>query len=99
MLEHLQIVIIVRPLLRMVAFIHHVRVIDTIGSQHSDLIQLLLLFDHFLCSFRVAEQILDLVPLVLLKLGQLVLLRLDEDFLEDELVLGLALSRERTIRG
>ena len=55
MLEHLQIVIVVRPLLRMVALIHHVRVIDSISPQHSDLIQLLLLFDHFLCSFSVAE--------------------------------------------
>ena len=67
----------------MIAFIHHVRVIDTISSQYSDLIQLFLLFNHFLGSFSVTKQILDLVPLVLLKLGKLVLLRLDEDFLED----------------
>ena len=98
MLEHLQVVIVVRPFLRMIALIHHVRVIDTISSQHSYLIQLLLLLNHFLGSFSVTKQILDLVPLVLLKLGKLVLLRLDEDFLEDEFVLGLALSRERTIR-
>ena len=83
MLEHLQIVIVVRPLFCMVALIHHIRVIDAISPQNSDLIQLFLLFDHFLGSLSVTKQIFYLVPLVLLKLGKLVLLRLDEDFLED----------------
>lgn len=82
----------------MVALIYHVRVVDAVGPDHSHLVHLPLLLENFIGPVAVAEQHLDLVLLILLELGELLLLWLDEDLLEDELILLLSLGWEGTVR-
>ena len=81
----------------MVALIHHVRVVDAGRPDHTHLVKLLLLFKHFIGALTITQQHLHLVLLVLFELRQLLLLRLHEDLLEDELVLLLALRGERSV--
>ena len=71
--------------------------IDALSSQDLHLVHLLLLLNHALGTLSIAQQVLNLVSLVLLKLGKLLLLRLHKNFLEYQLILRLALRRERTV--
>jgi hypothetical protein len=56
-------------LLSVVAFIHHVRVIDTSGSEDPNLATFLLVLEHSVSPFLIAQKHLHLVYLVLFKLG------------------------------
>ena len=56
-------------LLSVVAFIHHVRVIDTSGPEDPDLATFLLSLEHSVGPLTVAHKHLDLVCLVLFELG------------------------------
>ena len=78
----------------MVTLIHHIRVVDTFRANHSNLVHSLLLLEDFVCALPITKQHLHLILLILLELSKFLLLRLNEDFLEDELVLLLALRGE-----
>ena len=97
-LELLNVVLVARFLLRVVALIHHVRVIDSSRANYAHLVLLFLLFHHLIGTLAITQKHFHLVLLVLLELRQLLLLGLHEYLLEDELVLLLALGRERPIR-
>ena len=97
-LELLNVILVARLLERMVALVHHVRVIHAGRANHAHLVLLFLLLQHLIGALAVAQQHLHLVLLVLLKLCQLLLLGLHEYLLEDELVLLLALGGECPIR-
>ena len=71
--------------------------IDALSSQDLHLVHLLLLLNHALGTLSIAQQVLNLVSLVLLKLGKLLLFRLHKNLLEYQLILRLALRRERTV--
>ena len=83
-LKLLHIVLVVRLLLRMVALVQHVGVIDALpAAEHFDLV----LLSQLLCGqgrpVSITKQQVGLVLLMLLELGQFLLLRLHEDLLED----------------
>ena len=93
-LESLHVALVTRLLHGVVALIHHVGVVDARGPNHFNLVVLLLLLEHFCGTVLVTKQHFNLVLLPLLKLSKLLLLWLNKDFLEDKLVLLLALRRK-----
>ena len=97
-LELLQIVLVVGLLRRVITLIHHIRVVDTFRANHTNLVHFLLLLEDFVCALPITKQHLHLILLILLELSKFLLLRLNENFLEDELVLLLALRGEGPAR-
>ena len=97
-LELLNVVLVARLLERVVALVHHVRVINAGRANHAHLVLLFLLLQYLIGALAIAQQHFHLILLVLLKLRQLLLLGLYEYFLENELVLLLALGGECPIR-
>lgn len=67
----------------MIALVHHIRMVHARSPYNLDLIELFLLIHDLLNSLAVAQEKFHLILLVLLKLSKLLLLRLNENLLED----------------
>ena len=85
-------------LLGVIALVEHVGVVDIGTPQYSHLINLLLAVKDGLGTILVSQQHFNLILLVLFELGELLLLWLHEDLLEDQLVLLLPLGGEGAVR-
>ena len=98
-LQALDVVFVVGLFLRMVTLVEHVGVVDSLpAAKHFDLVQLLLLLSGLACTIAIAKKHISLVLLVLLELGQLFLLGLNKNLLEDHLVLLLSFRWEGPVR-
>ena len=98
-LQALDVVFVVSLLPRMVTLVEHVGVVHSLpAAEHFDLVQLLLLLSGLACTIAITKKHISLVLLVLLELGQLFLLGLNKNLLEDHLVLLLSFRWEGPVR-